>query len=116
MKELGFNTKLIRLVRAALEGYQSHIKVQNDISIPLTVRKGLKQGDALLTLLFNLALECAMRRTGIQTSRTLLTNIVQILDFADDLDIASRTRAAVEENFTNLKIQAERMGQIRPSS
>ena len=112
MKELNFKTKLIRLVRATLEGFKSQVKVQNDFSTPITIKKGLKQGDALSTLLFNLALECAMRRAGIQTSRTLATNVVQILGFADDLDIASRTNAGVVETFTNLMTEARRMGLV----
>ena len=53
MKELNFNTKLIRLVKATLEGYKSQVKVRNYLSTPLTVRKGLKQGTALSTLLCN---------------------------------------------------------------
>src|ERR1700755_1565980 len=61
-------------------------------------------------LLFNLALEIAMRRAGIQTNKTPVNGTVQVLDFADDLDLASRTHAAALDTFTNLRIQAERMG------
>ena len=61
MKELGFETKL---------------------------KEGLKQGDALSCLLFNLALEIVMRHAGTSTSRILVDGLVQDLDFADDLDLA----------------------------
>ena len=74
------------------------------------VLEGLKQGDALSCFLFNLALEIAMRRAGIQTNKTLVNGKVQVLGFADDLDLASRTNAAALDTFTNLRIQAERMG------
>lgn len=112
MKELGFETKLIRLVKATLDGTKCRVKVNNDMSDPFVTREGLRQGDALSVLLFNLALEGAMRRAGIQTSRTLATSMVQILGFADDLDIAGRRHADVVDTFTSLKAQAQRMGLI----
>lgn len=99
MKELGFETKLIRLVKCC-------VKVQNDLSDVFAVMEGLKQGDALSCLLFNLALEIAMRRAGIQTNKTLVNGTVQVLGFADDLNLASRTHAAAVDTFTNLRIQA----------
>lgn len=60
-------------------------KVQNEFSEVFDILYWLRQGDRLSTLL----LEIAMRRTDIQTSKTLATNIMQILGVADDLDIAS---------------------------
>jgi len=110
MKELGFETKLIRLVKATLDGTRCRVKVQNDLSDEFAVGEGLKQGDGLSCLLFNLALEIAMRRAGIQTNKTLANGTSQVLGFADDLDLASRTHAATVDTFTNLKPQGERMG------
>ena len=43
MKELNFETKLIRLARTTLEGFKSQVKVQNDFSTSITIRKGLKR-------------------------------------------------------------------------
>lgn len=110
MKELGFNLKLLRLVRATFNGTRCRVKIQNEFSDPFDIDEGLRQGDELSTLLFNVALEGAMRRAGIQTSRTLATNIVQILGFADDIDIASRTHTGVEETFTKLEVESEKLG------
>ena len=110
MKELGYETKLIRLVKATLDGTKCRVKVQNDLSDEFDVEEGLKQGDGLSCLLFNLALEIAMRRAGIQTHKTLASSTVQVLGFADDLDLASRTHKGTVDTFTNLKVQAERMG------
>jgi len=110
MKELGYETKLIRLVKATLDGTRCRVKVQNDLSDEFDVDEGLKQGDGLSCLLFNLALEIAMRRAGIQTRKTLASSTVQVLGFADDLDLASRTHEGTVDTFTNLKVQAVRMG------
>ena len=70
------------------------------------VKEGLQQGDASSTLLFNCTLEGAMRRAGIQISRALATSCVQILGFADDLDIVSRTYSGIGDIYTSLKWEA----------
>ena len=112
MKEVGFEPKLIRLVAATLNGSKICIKLKNDMSNTFEVKDGLKQGDALSTLLFNVALEGAMRRAGIQSSRTLATSMVQILGFADDLDIVGRRHSSVVDTYASLKAEAERVGLI----
>lgn len=112
MKELGFETKLIRLVKATLDGTKCRVKMQNNMSDTFETREGLRQGDALSCLLFNIALEGVLRRAGIQTQRTLATNMVQILAFADDLDIAGRRISDVIDVFTNLQREAAKLGLI----
>ena len=110
MKELGFESKLIRLVYATLNGSCSRIKVQNDFSNTFVTKEGLRQGDALSTLLLNVALEGAIRRARIGTSNTLASNLSQILSFADDLDLVGRTQIEVEEVFTSLVTEAATLG------
>ena len=71
---------------------------------------GLKQGDGLSNLLFNIALEGAIRRAGVQRSGTIITKSHMLLGFADDIDIIGVNRRAVEEAFTALKREAARIG------
>lgn len=110
-QELSFEIKLIRLVKATLDDTTCRVKVQNDLSETFIVRDDLKQGDAL-SCLFKLALEIACRRADISTSRKLAKSLVQILCFADDLDLAGRTQVAVTGTFTDLKTEAEKMGLV----
>ena len=86
--------------------------MQNDVSDTFRVNDALKQGDALSCLLFNLAPEIAFRRGRISTSKTLANGSVQILGFADYLDLAGRPPGAVADTFTNLKSGAKRMGLV----
>jgi sorting nexin-29 len=57
MQELQFPDKLIRLVKATMENSQCQVKIQADMSDPLITTSGLRQGDSLACLLFNIALE-----------------------------------------------------------
>lgn len=72
---------------------------------------GLKQGDALSPVLFNLALEKAIRElqketTGIEINQQK----IQILGFADDLNIIGNTRDDTEKAAKVLEIAAEKLG------
>ncbi|VVC29242.1 Reverse transcriptase domain [Cinara cedri] len=61
MTEFGITKKLRNLVRMCMEGTQYQIRVDQAFSETFTVEAGLKQGDALFPLLFNLAQEKAIR-------------------------------------------------------
>jgi hypothetical protein len=59
------------------------VKNQNGISDPFITRKGLRQGDALSCMLFNTALEKAVRVAGLDSRGTILHKSAQILAYAD---------------------------------
>lgn len=53
--------------------------------------RGIKQGDGLALILFNLVLEAAIRRAKVRRNSTLLHHSYQIPKYVDDLDIAGRS-------------------------
>jgi hypothetical protein len=75
-------------------------------------QKGLRQGDALSCLIFNIALEKVIRESGIDTRGTAFHKSTQLLAYADDVDIIGRTERAVSETFIKLEEAAKRMGLI----
>ena len=60
--EFGIPTKLVRLIKMSLAETYSRVQVGENVSDRFPIRNGLKQGDALSQLLFNYALEYAIRR------------------------------------------------------
>jgi sorting nexin-29 len=64
---------------------------------------GVRQGDALACLLFNIDLEKVIRDLGINQRGTIFYKSVQILAYADDTDIIGRAQKAMKEAFTNLE-------------
>ena len=57
--------KLVRLIKMCLNETYSRVLVGKHRSDMLPVRNGLKQADALTPLLFNFALEYAIRRVQV---------------------------------------------------
>jgi len=59
--EFGIPMKLISLIKMCLNETFSRVQVGKLLCDVFTIRNGLKQGDALSPLLFNFALEYAIR-------------------------------------------------------
>ena len=72
LTEFGILMKVVRLIKMCLTELYSRVQVGKNLSDMFPIRNGLKQGYALLPMLFNFALECATRRVQvIQDGRNL---------------------------------------------
>ncbi|GFT64634.1 reverse transcriptase domain-containing protein [Trichonephila clavipes] len=87
MTELKIPKKLVNLTKATLKNIRCRIKIQKYLSEPFTTERGLRQGDSLACLLFNLILEKCIRNSGLDRSGTLWNRSLELLAYADDIDI-----------------------------
>jgi Reverse transcriptase (RNA-dependent DNA polymerase) len=110
MSELSFPTKFIRLTTATLNTVLCCVKIQNDCSEYSETRQGLRQGDVLSPLIFNVVLESIVRRAKLQTNGTILNKQTQILGYAVNIDIIGRSQTAVREAFLALEREANKVG------
>jgi len=60
--DFGIPRKLVRLIKMSLTGTYSRVWVGKNVSDRFPIRNRLKKGEALSPLLFNFALEYAIRR------------------------------------------------------
>lgn len=110
MAEFRFPHKLIRLLKATMEAVICCVKVQGALSATFESKIGLRQGDGLSTQLFNIALEGVIRRAKVEVLGSIFTKSVQLLGFADDVDIVGRNVRAVKDTYSRLEKEANKIG------
>jgi len=74
------------------------------------IRNGLKQGDALSPLLFNFALEYAIRRVQMNQDGLKLNGTHQLLADANDVNILGGSVHMVKENAEALVVATKEIG------
>jgi hypothetical protein len=84
--EFGTSKNLVRLIKICLTETYSTVRVIENLSEMFPIRNGLKKGDALSPLLFNFALECAIKRVQINHDCLKLNGTNQLLTYADDVN------------------------------
>ena len=70
MKGFKIPNKLVHLT-AISRRVTCSVKIYNDVSESFTTQRGVRQGDALACLLFNLALEKVIQNAGIEKRGTI---------------------------------------------
>jgi len=95
MSHFGIPNKLIRLTKVAMENSTYYVKIGTIMTDGFKVGTGLKEGDGLAPNLFNIALEYIIRQLSVQTTSIIFHKSVQLIGYADDINIMGRTKRAI---------------------
>jgi len=82
----------------SLIGTYSRVRVGKKVSDRFLIRNSLKQGDVLTPMLFNFALEYAIRRVEVNQDGLKLNGKHQLLAYADDVNILGGSIHKLKEN------------------
>ena len=108
--EFGIPKKLVRLVKMCSTETYSRVRVGKNLSYRFPIRNGLKQGDALSPLLFNFALEYAIRRVQVNQDGLKLNGTHQLLVYVDNVNILGGSVHTVKKNAEALVADTKETG------
>jgi hypothetical protein len=93
--------KLIRLVEVTLKDSRAKIFIASRTSRNFKITSGVRQGDSLSAVLFNLAPHEAMKELNLRG--TIINKTKQTCAYADDIALVSRNMDSLKEMFNILE-------------
>ncbi|KAI5707335.1 hypothetical protein M8J77_000363 [Diaphorina citri] len=104
--------KLINLIKACMTTAQCKVRVNGQLSDTFEVRTGLKQGDCLSPILFNIILERAIRRVTTMNTGIEIGRKVNILAYADDIILISDSKEGIKSLVRSLTEETTPVGLV----
>jgi hypothetical protein len=91
---------------------KGRVKIEGELFEESDIKEGLRQGDMLSKILFNLALKKVVREVDIANmGGTLFNRLTQYLVYADDIELIARRLRDVEEGgVARMESKAEEIG------
>jgi len=97
-------------MKMSLTETYSRVRVGKNVSDRFPIRNGLKPGDALSPMLFNFALEYAIRRFQVNQDGLKLHGTHQLLAYADDVNILGGSIHILKKNAETIVAATRKIG------
>jgi hypothetical protein len=105
---LGIPNKLVQLRDVTVAGSKATIRADNQNTAAFPLTNGVRQGDALSSILFDLVLEAILQKMNITSH--IGTKSTQIFAYANNVAIVSRNKNAIKYTLVNIESEARERG------
>ncbi|KAF0708802.1 craniofacial development protein 2-like, partial [Aphis craccivora] len=112
MEKLGVPAKITKMIRAYVQNSKCMVKFNGQPSKAFMINTGLKQGDALSPMLFNIALEKVVRNalnTGIEV-KLQESKTIKLIAYANDIVLLSESKSDLQSIAKSLMDESKLMG------
>ena len=106
----GIPMNLVRLIKMCLNETYNRVRVGKQLSDMFPIRNGLKRGDALSPLLFNFALDYAIKRVRVNQEGLKINGTHWFLVYADDVNILEGSVHTIKKNAEALVVATKEIG------
>jgi hypothetical protein len=107
---LGIPNKLVQLISVTMAGSKATVRVDNQYTSTFPITNGVRQRDALSSILFNLVLGAILQKMNI--TGHIGTKSAQIFAYADDVAIVSRNKKALKDTLVNIEKKAKQEKEV----
>jgi hypothetical protein len=111
--QFGIPMRLVRLIKMCLNEIYSRVQEGKHLSDTFPVKNGLKQGDALSPLIFNFALEYAIRRVQVNQESLKLNGTHQSLVYADAVNMLGESVHTMKKKHRDLVLTSKGMSRSK---
>jgi len=101
IESFGIPKKLVRLVNMAMENNKAKVIIDGNVGKDFDVKQGVRQGDGLSAVLFNLALDKVIKELKLKGN--ILYKSKQACVYADDIALIARNVASLQEMLVTIK-------------
>jgi len=91
-----------------MAGSKATVRVDNQYTSTFSITNGVRQGDGLSYILFDLVLEAILQKINI--TGHIGTKSIHLLENADDVAIVGRNKIALKDTLVNIESKARKRG------
>lgn len=107
----GIPRKIVNLILMTLENTAAKVAVENSYSEHFEINTGVRQGDYLSAMIFNLVINYAlMKIEEINHNSTIINRTTQLCGYADDLALIARNTTYLKNLFKKLESEIQKLG------
>ena len=110
MYECGIPSKLVRLADMTLQNSEARVIVGGLLSQNFDITAGVRQGDCLSAVLFNLTMSKVLKE--LKLSGTILYKSKQACVYADDIALIARNISALQEMLSAIEMAGKPAGLV----
>ena len=110
LEDIGVPKKIIQITKQCIGNSKAKVRIGNRNTDTFSINNGLKQGDGLSPLLFNIVLDMAIKNANIGLEIFTNQGPEMLLAYADDIDTVGGSTVKTKEMFVKIEKETRKVG------